>query len=310
LKDLKNSNVLVSIFINDLNSLSTLEETFYSISQQKHGIDFLVIHPKKFKSDDIKKLESALNSPRITITTKGEDDKIKTEEIKSDKKINYHLHACDLDNFSKVFNETFNVAYKNQYEYFSTIEQGDIVGLNWYLQAVTYAVENPEVGMFMPIIRNTTNGVFSGLLNEAPWMEGMSEEAGFADLNLLLKFNCIAPNGGLFNVKTIHEYSEEKNNRFYPFKESMKISHCYEFLLRMIYNDIKVMTVPRIGYEFRIIVKKKFQHTSCKIPQNIIQIDEKNGGVSNDELKFWLELAKKEYFFDEDRNKTYEQSKK
>ena len=76
----------------------------------------------------------------------------------------------------------------------------------------------------------------------------------------------------------------------------------------MIYNDLKAYVIPRIGYELRTLTKDKYDHTSSKIPQNLISIAPENGGMSDAEAKFWVELTKKEYFFDEDRNKVYAQA--
>ena len=152
--------------------------------------------------------------------------------------------------------------------------------------------------------------MFSGLLNEAPWAEGLAEEAGKADLNLLSRFNCIVPVSAMFRIGLISEYCEKKEDgKYYPFKESIKLSHYYEFMMRMIYNDVKAMCVPRIGYEFKVRGNDPFKHTYCKIPSNIGQIPIEKGGMTPKEGKFWMDLAKKEYFFDEDRKKVYEEEK-
>lgn len=305
LKDLKNSNLLVSMFIDDVSNTSTLEETLYSISKQTYGVDFLVMHPASFSDEQIKSLKKSIDSPKITIRKKNEDGTIEEEHLKADTKINYMLYKTDADNFSKVFNEVFNIASQNEYEFLSLIEPHDIIGFNWYNQANMYAAEEKNISVFFPLIRNTVNGVFNGLLNEAPWAEGLAEEAGRVDLNLLSRFNCIVPLGGVFNINAIKEYSEEKDGKYFPFKESFRISHYYEFLMRMVYNDVKMMSIPRIGYELKIKTSNSFAHTGCKIPQNITQIPEEKGGITPEEGKFWVDLAKKEYFFDEDRGKTY-----
>ena len=78
--------------------------------------------------------------------------------------------------------------------------------------------------------------------------------------------------------------------------------------MRMIYNDVKAMCIPRIGYEFKSNGGDVFKHSYCRIPANITQIPAEKGGVTPVEGKFWMELAKKEYFFDEDRNKIYEEA--
>jgi hypothetical protein len=139
-------------------------------------------------------------------------------------------------------------------------------------------------------------------------MEGMSEEAGKFDLNLLQRFNCVNPLGAVYRVEAINEYAEKKDGESKPMKESMKLSHYYEFFLRMIYDDVKVMTIPRIGYEIKMVNKEYFTDSSCKVPQNLAIIPEDKGGTNPEEVKFWFELAKKEFFYDEDRNKAYELS--
>lgn len=309
LKDLKNSNVLVSIFIDDLSNLTTLEETFYSISKQTHSIDLLVLHPE-FSEEQLNFLKETLNNPKIILRKQNAEGILEEEVLTTDGKINYSLLVSTSDTFPKIFNEGFNVALENGYEFYSVIEANDVVGLNWYTHANIYAKENENVSIFLPLIRNTVNGVFSSLINEAPWAEGMAEEAGKVDSNLLSRFNCIIPIGAIFKVKALEEYSELKDdNKRYPFKESIKISHYYEFLMRMIYNDVKAMCVPRIGYEFKITNSEFFKHTGCKIPQNLSQIPIDKGGITPAEGSFWMNLAKKEYFFDEDRNKVYEEAK-
>jgi len=313
LKDSKNSNILVAIYVDDLSNLVTLNETFYSVAQQSHKVDLLVLCPESFSdvtSENYHLLETAIKSPVITIRKKNDKTGIlEEEEIKAEEKINYFIKPCSIDNFPKIFNEAFNIALKNEYEFISIIEPNDVAGLNWYNCANSYAIENENISIFFPIVRNTVNGVFSGLVNEAPWAEGLSEEAGKIDLNLLSRFNCVVPIGAMFRTNALKEYSEQKDDKYYPLKESIKISHYYEFLMRMIYNDVKGMCIPRIGYEFRVKSNSSFKHTYCKIPQNITQIPVEQGGVIPEEGKFWMDLAKKEYFFDVDRNKVYEKAK-
>ena len=134
----------------------------------------------------------------------------------------------------------------------------------------------------------------------------MSEEAGKIDINLLSRYNCINPLGAVYKISSIKEYSEVSDDTYYPMKESIKLSHYYEFFLRMIYNDLKVMTVPRLGYELRIVRKEIYTDSTCKLPQDITMYPADRGGITTEEGRFWFELAKKEYFFDEDRKRAYE----
>lgn len=304
-KDLKNSNTLVALYVDELNINST-NEILYSISEQTLAVDLLLLYPKNFSQEIINILQSKVKTPKIVLRKSLPDNSFEENEIVSEKNINFVMLPTSSDTFPKIFNEAFGIALENKYEFFSIVEPNDVLSLTWYETANIYAEENKGVSMFFPLIRNNINGVFNGILNEATWVETLSEEAGKLDISLLQRFNCIVPTGAIFKVSSIEQYSERKEGKVCPIKESFKISHYYEFLMRMVYNDVKGMSVPRIGYEFKIKTNNFFNHSSCKIPQNIVQIPEENGGISPLEGKFWMDLAKKEYFFDEDRNKIYE----
>lgn len=79
------------------------------------------------------------------------------------------------------------------------------------------------------------------------------------------------------------------------FKSSLKLTFSYEFLLRMTYNSVKFMTIPKIGYK----------HINLR--EGSIFWEYKNGKeiLTENEVKFWVNSAKKEYFFSEDRNIKY-----
>ena len=78
----------------------------------------------------------------------------------------------------------------------------------------------------------------------------------------------------------------------------MKLTFVYEFLLRMTYNSVKIMTIPRIGYK----------HSNLR--DGSLFWDYKFGDMklSEQEVKFWVSTAKKEYFFVDDRNIKYSET--
>jgi hypothetical protein len=82
------------------------------------------------------------------------------------------------------------------------------------------------------------------------------------------------------------------------FKPSIKLTFVYEFMLRLTHNSIKVMTIPKIGYK----------HTNLR--ENSLFWDYKNGEskLNEKEVKFWVESAKKEYFFTTEREIKYEET--
>jgi hypothetical protein len=83
---------------------------------------------------------------------------------------------------------------------------------------------------------------------------------------------------------------------FGGFKPSIKLTFVYELFLRLTYNSSKIMTIPKLGYK----------HINLR--HGGIFWNYKNGDnvLSEDEVKFWINSAKKEYFFNDDRQIKYE----
>jgi hypothetical protein len=264
---------------------------------------------KGLTTEEIALVQNLIDNPFVSYIERDENNQVLDKRIDSEKGVNCKIiEVSENMNVSKIFNKVFNLALENEYEAISLAEQEDGYSVKWFEIADKYMQENSDVSIFTPIMRNIVNGAFSGVMNESPWMEGMSEEAGKFDLNLLQRFNCANPLGAVYRVESIDEYAEKKDDESKPMKESMKLSHYYEFFLRMIYDDVKIMTIPRIGYEIKMVNKDYFTDSSCKVPQNLAIIPEDKGGMSSEEARFWFELAKKEFFYDDDRNKVYELS--
>lgn len=311
LKELKQSNCLVAIYLYEMPTEQSLAECLYSLAEQTRPVD-VVIFAHGLTDEQLTAVKTIAEKPFYTLSKRAENGEVTQERIPATKTLNLSIeNVAEALNFSKIFNKTFNLALENGYEMISLAEAEDSFSLKWFDLVERYSSENPEVSVLLPLMRNSINGTFTGLLNEASWAEGMAEEAGKVDINLLMRFNCINPLGAVYKIEPIKEYSEvdkEDEKTYYPMKESMKLSHYYEFFLRMIYNDLKVMTVPRLGYELRIVRKEIYTDSTCKLPQDITMYPADRGGVSPEEGKYWFELAKKEYFFDEDRKKVYEPS--
>ena len=162
-------------------------------------------------------------------------------------------------------------------EYFSILEYDE------------YIPHYDEVDIFLPLVVDTDQeGQFIGFTNEALWAMGFSEETGFLDNTTLLKYQNFQVSGMIMSV--------DKFNEIGGMKSSMKLTFNYEFLLRASYNDTVIMTIPKVGYK----------HTNQR--DNSLFWDYKNTpGVKleEDEAKFWIETAKKEYFFTTDRELVY-----
>ena len=79
-------------------------------------------------------------------------------------------------------------------------------------------------------------------------------------------------------------------------KSTFKLTFGYEFLLRMTHNSVRFMTIPKIGYK----------HTNLR--EGSIFWNYKNGDdrLSEDEVRFWIDQAKKEYMYINQREIKYE----
>ena len=138
----------------------------------------------------------------------------------------------------------------------------------------------------MPIVVDVDGaGNFVGFTNEAVWATSFSDELGVLDLNALLAYQNFNIDGIVMR-KSIYE-------EFGGFKPSIKLTFIYEFLLRMTFKDVRIMTIPRFGYKH---VNQRPNSLFSKYRETMDPV----------ESRWWLSQAKKEYYFEKDRNITYQ----
>jgi hypothetical protein len=174
-------------------------------------------------------------------------------------------------------------------EWFSILEVDDEYQKGWLNSMNVYRNENSNVDVFLPIVRDiNVEGKFLSFTNEATWAYGFTEKQGLLDNEALLEYQNFQISGGLYKTSTIKEYGS--------LKENIKLTFGYEFLLRLTHNNVTIMTVPKIGY----------QHVNFR--EDSLFWSYKNSEktkMSADEVKFWLETAKKEFFFKNKRDINY-----
>ena len=179
---------------------------------------------------------------------------------------------------------------KCETEWFTILEVDDEFKPIWLKSVTQYVNENPDVDVFLPIVQDVNvNGNFVSFTNESMWAYGFTEKQGFLDNEVLLDYQNYQTSGGLYKTEVIRENGS--------FKENIKLTFAYEFFLRLTHNGIRVMTVPKIGY----------QHVNLR--EDSLFWDYKNNEkqkLSENEVKFWLETAKKEFFFKNKRDVNYE----
>jgi hypothetical protein len=175
-------------------------------------------------------------------------------------------------------------------EWFSILEIDDEYKKVWLSSMNEYVNAYPEIDVFLPIVKDVNvDGSFTNYTNETVWAYGFTNKQGFLDQDLLLEYQNYQTSGGLYRTQVI------KNNG--SFKDNIKLTFSYEFLLRLSNNGVKMMIVPKIGY----------QHVNFR--ENSLFWSYKNDEkmkLSEDEVKFWVDAAKKEYYFKNKRDLKYE----
>jgi glycosyltransferase involved in cell wall biosynthesis len=171
-------------------------------------------------------------------------------------------------------------------EFVSLLEYDDEYAKIWFKNAAKYMEAYPEVDIFLPIIADVDgNGQFIGTTNEAVWAYRFSDEMGLLDSNSLLAYQNFNIDGMVIRKSLFDEFG--------GFKSAIKLTFIYEFLLRMVHNDVKVMTIPRFGYKHVNMRDGSLFHTYSQEMDPV-------------ESKWWLDKAKKEFYFTKSREITYE----
>ena len=175
-------------------------------------------------------------------------------------------------------------------EWFSILEIDDEYKSIWLKSTNEYVKTYTDVDVFLPVVKDiNVDGNFVSFTNESTWAYGFTEKQGILDNEVLLDFQNYQISGGLYKTQVIKDNGS--------LKENIKLTFGYEFLLRLTHNNIKVITVPRVGYQ-HLNFREDSLFWSYK--------NDETNKISEDEAKFWLETAKKEFFFKNKRDVNYE----
>lgn len=266
-------------------------------------VDVTVILPiHKLEENDITSFENAIKSIKNS-NTKPKELIITTcncpgtvEFLENYDNENYggvNVKILKHDN-ANDFCKQINFAVDNiQTKYFSILEFDDEYTPIWFENFEIYQKHYSDVKIFFPIVIDVNiNKEFLGFTNEAVWAMNFSDKLGILDENSLLKFPNFQTSGAIIDTEMYKEFG--------GLKPSMKLTFVYEFLLRLARFDQKIMTIPRVGY----------LHTNMR--ENSLFWNYKNDPerrINPEEANFWLETAKKEYYFKHDRGVEYEGKK-
>lgn len=167
--------------------------------------------------------------------------------------------------------------------YFTILQYDDALNNSFVRNVHLYSEAYPEVSVFLPIVLEFDGESFVRSVNEAVWNIDYTVKQGYLDFDTLKKMNIFSFVGAIFKTDDFLS-----NNGF---KHSIKIFYEYEYFLRILYKMAEVMVIPKFMVKHTI-------NRANSLTSHYENMDKLEG-------KFYLDLSRKEYFFDEDRQIVY-----
>ena len=257
---MKNITVILPVHRIEESYRVMLDNAIKSVEQFHEDVKLMIVCPPSVKSE-------------LTNISEVLEVNIVTNNSKTDfcSQVNLGIEKCDT-------------------EWFSILEIDDEYKSIWLKSTNEYVKTYTDVDVFLPVVKDiNTDGNFVSFTNESTWAYGFTEKQGVLDNEVLLDFQYYQISGGLYRTHVIKDNGS--------LKENIKLTFGYEFLLRLTHNNVKIMTVPRVGYQHLNFREDSLFWT--------YKNDDTNK-LTEDEAKFWLETAKKEFFFKNKRDVNYE----
>jgi hypothetical protein len=177
----------------------------------------------------------------------------------------------------------------SEYEWVSIFEFDDEYSSIWFRNVKKYMDAYPTAQVLLPVVVDTdSKGMFAGFTNEAVFAANFTQELGYLTNETLQNYQNFQTAGSVIKKQVFEDFGY--------FKSSIKLTFVYEFLLRLTYNSVNIMTIPKLGYK----------HLNMREGSIFWSYKNSSEKMLEDEVKFWLATAKKEYFFVEDRTIKYE----
>lgn len=195
-----------------------------------------------------------------------------------------------LENEDSDFQTQINVAVKDcKTDYFSILEIDDTYNPNWFSNVEKHIESLPETPFFLPLTElydasDEKQPVPIGFANEIALTTSFSDKIGYIGIDELMEFSDFSCTGGVYRVSDFLEIG--------GLKRTLKFVFWYEFLLRAAHNHREAYVIPKLGY-------KHYLHRKGSLMETISHT------IDEDEAKFWMETARQEYFFSEERAKEY-----
>lgn len=173
-----------------------------------------------------------------------------------------------------------------QTKWFSILEYDDTYTEIWGKSAEEWmqAKDDVSVFMFLEDIYEWGTQKYLGFGNESVLASAFSEVIGYLDNEALQNFFDYYMTGSIFNVEDWKEVG--------PLKNLIKVTFWYEWLLRATKKAKKVFVIPRVGYRHNMGKKNSLTEIY-------------KDTLSEEEIQWWFDLAKRDYFFKDMKDKEY-----
>lgn len=171
-------------------------------------------------------------------------------------------------------------------EWFNVLEFDDVIGDTLFKNFKEYSTYYKDVTCFLPLIAEVEkNDNFINFTNTLALSKGLTDTIGLINNESLMNVITFTLSGAFIKKEAFLEVGGYKSN--------IKLSFHYELLLRLTNSEYKVYVIPKLGY----------LHRNGR-DGSYLRLLEKEG-LTQDELKFWFDTAKKEFFFPIDRKIVY-----
>jgi hypothetical protein len=172
-------------------------------------------------------------------------------------------------------------------EYFSILEFDDEYSDIIFKNFKEYSDSYKNVSLFLPVIIETTfDGQFQKMSSVEGLSRGVTNTIGILTHEAVTKFPSFILSGGIFKTRDFNVSGKLKSN--------IRLAFLYEYLMRVTHLGQVVMIIPKIGY----------LHKNGRPGSHLMQVND--SGITGEEVGFWFEKAKSEFYFPIDRNISYD----
>lgn len=259
---MKNITVILPVHTIDGDYGEMLSKAVESVEQFHDDVTLNIVGPKDVVG---------------TLTKEGLSDKLE---------INLTTNEGNTDFCSQV-NLGISVC---ETEWFSILEIDDVYTDNWLRSFESYRDSfGDDIDVYLTVVKDVnTEGKLLNFTNESVWAYGFTENQGQLSNEVLLEYQNYQTSGGIYKTEVIKENGS--------FKDNIKLTFSYEFLLRLTHNGVKVAVIPQTGYK-HVNFREGSLFWNYK--------NDEDWKLKTKEAQFWLETAKKEFFFKNKREVEY-----